>query len=130
MNTTMKNVKQNCEPRSGERHARIETIGRAPGRVLLAVTIAACLWTPMNSGARAQTYVTPVGSFAPREGTSFHPYSLIEAAVVAERTDALIRVSSGIYKEAFSATRVPIWRKRFAVRAIRLDLPICRAVRT
>jgi endonuclease/exonuclease/phosphatase family metal-dependent hydrolase len=104
MNTTMNNVKQNWVSGSGERHARIDTNGSVPGRVLLAVAIALCHWTPMNSGARAQTYVTSTGSVAPEADDVNHPFRLIESAIAAPlRISSDISISPGVYKEAFFA---------------------------
>ena len=92
MNITLNNVKQNRVSPSGERHARIDNGGSASGRVLATLTIAACLWAPMNSGARAQTYVTPSGSFSPEADDVDRPFKLVRAAVAAEgiSSDVLI----------------------------------------
>ncbi len=102
MNTTMNNVKQHRVPPSGERHARIYTVGNTPGRALTALAIAACLWAPMNSGARAETHVTSSGSFAPEADVTNRPFMLVEAAIAANRADNLITVGPGIYREALT----------------------------
>ena len=103
MNTTMNYIKQHGAPRSGERHTRIFTSGRASGRVLAALTITACFGALMNSPAQAQTYVKTSGDFAPEPDNYDRQYRLVESAITAPRVHSDIKIRPGTYREAFTA---------------------------
>ena len=100
MNTTMKNVRQNWEPRSGDRHAGIDTIGCAFGRVRIVLTLAVCLCSAMTGGARAETNVLTSGNFAPSANGA--AYRIVEAAAADPNANRII-IDAGTYKEAFIA---------------------------